>query len=291
MVKWRVVGYSDCPTMMVSGLRLMRFSKMHGLGNDFVIVDARGKNEFEPGLVLALLGDRRRGIGYDQIARIENSTRFDARLSFWNADGSASATCGNATRCIARMLMDEAGTSSIVLETERGALMCRDAEDGLTSVNMGAPLFGWKDIPLAREMDSLSLPIEGDPVALGLGNPHCVFIVEDAETAPVGELGPQMEHHPLFPERTNVEFVSARSRDSIRMRIWERGTGITLASGSGACAAAVATARRSLTGRRVEVELDGGVLQVEWCDDGVWMTGPTTHVFDGVLSSDFARTG
>ena len=267
---------------------MMRFRKMHGLGNDFVIVDTRGGSDFSPGRILPLLGDRRRGIGYDQLARIENSSSCDARLSFWNADGSPSATCGNATRCIARLLMEETKTTKVMLETKNGMLACEDAGGGLTSVNMGKPQFEWMDIPLASEQDTISLPIDGHPVALGLGNPHCVFFVEDAELAPVDELGPQIEHHPLFPDRTNVEFASIRSRSQIRMRIWERGTGITQASGSGACATAVAAARRSLTGRSVEVELDGGVLNVDWRADGVWMTGPTSHVFDGVLSPDFA---
>ncbi len=262
----------------------MRFRKMHGLGNDFVIIDSRGECLVDPGSLLAVLGDRRRGVGYDQLARIEDSASSDARLRFWNADGSPSATCGNATRCIARMLMDEAGADSVVLETERGALTCEDAGGGLTRVNMGQPQFDWQDIPLVAEMDPLSLPVDGNPTALGMGNPHCVFVVEDAETAPVAEIGRDMEHHALFPMRTNVEFVSVRSAHSLRARIWERGTGITLASGSGACAAAVAGARRGLTGRSVEIVLDGGVLDIDWRDDGVWVTGPTTHVFDGVLS-------
>ena len=265
----------------------MRFKKMHGLGNDFVIVDSRGGNGFDPGRIAPQLGDRRCGVGYDQLARIEDSSIGDARITFWNADGSPSATCGNATRCIARLLMDEAGTASAALETERGVLACEDAGNGLTRVNLGEPLLGWKEIPLASEHDPISLPIEGGPIALGLGNPHCVFIVDDAERAPVEELGPKIERHPLFPDRTNVEFVAVRSRTSIRMRIWERGTGVTRASGSGACAAAVAANLRSLAGRSVEVELDGGVLHVDWRDNGVWMTGPTAHVFDGELAPEF----
>ena len=265
----------------------MRFRKMHGLGNDFVIIDARDGSGRSLEHCASLLSDRRRGIGFDQLARIEPSAEFDAKLSFWNADGSPSATCGNATRCIARLLMDESGVSSLVLETGRGAIACEDAGSGLTSVNMGNPQFGWREIPLAAEQDTASLPIDGNPAALGLGNPHCVFFVDDAETAPVAELGSRIECHPMFPERTNVEFVSVKSRKSIRMRIWERGTGITQASGSGACAAAVASARRSLADRKVAVELDGGVLQAEWRQDGVWITGPTSHVFDGELPSEF----
>ena len=262
----------------------MRFSKMHGLGNDFMIVDTRDGGAFEPGSLLALLGDRRRGVGYDQLVRIERSSEHDAQLTFWNSDGSPSDTCGNATRCVARVLMDESDCSSVSLKTGRGALRCEDAGDGLTRVNLGEPQFGWREIPLASKTDTLELPIDGGPVALGMGNPHCVFIVEDAEQSPVEEIGPEIERHPLFPQRTNVEFVSVRTPTSIRMRIWERGAGITLASGSGACASAVATKRRNLTERAVEVELDGGTLQIDWRDDGVWMTGPTAHVFDGVLA-------
>ena len=269
----------------------MRFRKMHGLGNDFVIIDSRGECLIEPEPLLAVLGDRRRGVGFDQLARIEKSASSDARLRFWNADGSPSATCGNATRCIARMLMDETGAAGVVLETERGALICEDAGDGLTRVNMGQPQFDWQDIPLAAGMDPLSLPVDGNPTALGMGNPHCVFVVEDAEAAPVEQLGPKMETHSLFPMRTNVEFVSLRAPGSLRVRIWERGVGITLASGSGACAAAVAGARRGLTDRNVEVVLDGGVLDIDWREDGVWVTGPTTHVFDGVLSPGLAEAG
>jgi diaminopimelate epimerase len=152
---------------------------------------------------------------------------------------------------------------------------------------MGAPILDWAGIPLAEEMDTLELPIEGMPVATGMGNPHCTFFVPDAEAIPLAEFGSRYEYHPLFPERTNVEVVQVLSASEIRLRIWERGTGITLASGSCACAAAVATARRGLTGRRVNVRVDGGTLTVDWRDDGVWMTGPTAHVFDGVLTADF----
>ncbi len=264
------------------------FSKMHGLGNDFVVVDARAQAvEIDEALVRAV-GDRRRGIGFDQFALIDaGQNGADVRLTFWNPDGSESAACGNATRCIARALIEETGRSTVRLTTARGELMAQDAGNGLTSVNMGLPQLDWQDIPLAEAMDTLELPIAGKPTATGMGNPHCTFFVEDAEAVALEEFGPRCEHHPLYPERTNVQVVSLTAPDHLRMRVWERGTGVTLASGSSSCAVAVAAARRGLTGRNVQIDLDGGRLAVEWRDDGVWMTGPTAHVCDGVITADF----
>ena len=263
------------------------FMKMHGLGNDFVVVDARVRTaRITPGLARAI-GDRRRGIGFDQLAVIENGSDADAHLTFWNADGSLSAACGNATRCIARHIMDETGRDRLTLTTARGALQAVDAGDGLTSVNMGTPKLDWQEVPLAEAMDTLELPIEGGPTATGMGNPHCSFFVEDAEAIPLETFGPRFEHHPLFPERTNVQVASLIGPDHLRMRVWERGVGVTLASGSSSCAVAVAAARRGLTGRKVRIDLDGGTLMIDWREDGVWMTGGTTHVCDGVITATF----
>ncbi len=260
--------------------------KMHGLGNDFVVLDGRARAiEVSPKLAMAL-GDRHRGIGFDQLALIAPG-KGDAHLTFWNSDGSTSGACGNATRCIARYLMDETGQDHLHLTTERGDLYARDAGGGLTSVNMGAPQLDWQGIPLAEAMDTLELPVEGAPTATGMGNPHCTFFVEDAEAIPLEQFGPRYEHHPLYPQRTNVQVVSVIGPDHLRMRVWERGVGITLASGSSSCAVAVAAARRGLTGRKVQIDLDGGSMQVEWREDGVWMTGGTTHVCDGVLTQSF----
>ncbi len=261
--------------------------KMHGLGNDFVVIDRRSGAAPLSAALVAAIADRRRGVGFDQLAVIEAAPDADARLTFYNADGSNSATCGNATRCIARYIMDETGAGRAILVTERGRLVAEDAGDGLTRVNMGAPLLGWREIPLAEEMDTLELPIEGTPVATGMGNPHCTFFVDDAEAIPLEQFGARYEHHPLFPARTNVQVVSLIGPDHLRMRVWERGTGVTLASGSSSCAAAVAAARRGLTGRKVTIELDGGTMQIDWRDDGVWMTGPTMHVFTGSLTAAF----
>jgi len=270
------------------------FMKMHGLGNDFVVLDARDQGVLDPRrpdmamtpALAILLGDRHRGIGFDQLAVIGTGAA-DAHLTFWNNDGSMAGACGNATRCIARYLMDEAGTDTLHLTTQRGDLYAQDAGDGLTSVNMGAPQLEWQDIPLSEEMDTLELPIEGGPVATGMGNPHCTFFVADAEAVPLEQFGPRYEHHPLFPQRANVQVASVIGADHIRMRVWERGVGVTLASGSSSCAVAVAAARRGLTGHAVRVDLDGGTLMIDWRKDGVWMTGPTMHVASGILTPEF----
>lgn len=262
------------------------FMKMNGLGNDFVVLDARAQPApVTPALVRAI-AHRHFGVGFDQLAVISRGDG-DAHLTFYNADGSTSAACGNATRCIARHLMQETGTGALRLTTERGELAARDAGNGLTSVNMGQPQLDWADIPLAEATDTLTLPIEGSPTATGMGNPHCTFFVPDAEAIPLDEFGARYEYHPLYPQRTNVQVAQIIGPDHIRMRVWERGVGITLASGSSSCATAVAAARRGLTGRLVRIDLDGGTLTVDWRDDGVWMTGPTMHVFSGTLTRDF----
>ena len=263
------------------------FMKMHGLGNDFVVLDARARAAQLPEGLVTLIADRHRGIGFDQLAVISETPDGDAQLLFYNADGSTSAACGNATRCIARYLMDESGKSSLTLITEHGALRALDAGGGLTSVNMGLPQLDWRDIPLAGPMDTLELPIDGAPTATGMGNPHCTFFVPDADAVDLEALGAQFEHHPLFPKRTNVQFATVTGTDRLRMRVWERGVGVTLASGSSSCATAVAAARRGLTGRRVVIDLDGGTLEVDWREDGVWMTGATMHVASGHLTQAF----
>lgn len=262
------------------------FFKMHGLGNDFVVLDGRARDlGLTPELITGI-ADRHRGIGFDQLAVISEGSG-DAHLTFYNADGSTSAACGNATRCIARHLMQESGKTRLELSTARGALVAVDAGGGLTSVNMGAPQLDWAEIPLAEAMDTLELPIEGGPVATGMGNPHCTFFVADAEAVPLEQFGPRYEHHPLYPERTNVQVATVIGTDHIRMRVWERGVGVTLASGSSSCATAVAAARRGLTGRRVRIDLDGGTIHVDWREDGVWMTGETAHVASGWFTPAF----
>ncbi len=261
----------------------LSFIKMHGAGNDFVVIDsrARGQRVVTPALARAM-GDRNRGVGFDQLAEILPSDRADYRLDFWNSDGTEAGACGNASRCVADRMMTDLGRDAVSFTTMRGTLAARRGADGRVSVNMGAPQLDWDQVPLARAVDVRHLPLAGDPVAVGMGNPHCVHFVPDAEAVALTTLGPAVEHDPLFPARTNVEFASLIGPDHLRMRVWERGAGVTLACGSGACATAVAAHLRGLTGRRVTLDLDGGTLDIDWRDDGVWMTGPVAHVFDGV---------
>ncbi len=265
----------------------MPFLKMHGLGNDFTVIDLRGGMTRPDAGLVARIADRHRGVGFDQLAAIEDCEDADARLVFWNADGSLSAACGNATRCIARLLMDETGKAALTLRTDHGILLAEDAGHGVTRVNMGPPVLDWQAIPLARDVDIDHLPIAGDPVATGMGNPHITFFVDDAAAVDLDRFGPDHEHHPLYPQRTNVEIVQILSDSEILLRIWERGTGPTLASGSCSCAAVVAAARRGLTGRRVTVNVPGGKLLIDWRADGVWMEGPTALVFRGTLTPEW----
>ncbi len=273
----------------------MPFTKMHGLGNDFVVLDLRD-GAAPPGVDAArTIADRRRGIGCDQLVLIEPATAVgaDARLRFLNPDGSESAACGNGTRCVAAWLMRESGRDRLLLETSAGRLEAMATADGTYTVDMGPARLDWRDIPLAREVDTLRLdialgPLEG-PTAVGMGNPHCVFFVDDCEDIELATFGPQLEHHPLFPERTNVEVATVVDEARIRVRVWERGTGITLACGSGACATLVAAHRRGLAGRRAELMMDGGALAVDWREDGhVLLTGPVAVSFTGALDDDLA---
>ncbi|WP_149588587.1 diaminopimelate epimerase [Tabrizicola flagellatus] len=263
------------------------FMKMHGAGNDFVVIDSRGRGAVVTPALARALGDRHRGVGFDQLAEITDAPGADFGLVFWNSDGSQAGACGNATRCVSDHVMRGLGRDRVSLVTARGGLRAERLEDGRVAVNMGPPQLDWAAIPLARAVDPLHLPLPGDPAAMGMGNPHCVHFVADAEAVDLATLGPGIEHDPLFPQRTNVEFASPLGPDHLRMRVWERGTGITLACGSGACATAVAAHLRGLTGRRVVLEADGGTLEVDWREDGVWLTGPVARVFDGVLSPDY----
>lgn len=263
------------------------FLKMHGAGNDFVVLDSRGRAAVTTPALAQALGDRNRGVGFDQLAEIRNAGDADFALDFWNSDGSRAGACGNATRCVADHVMRGLGKTSVTLRTARGILRAERLPDGGVNVNMGPPQRLWDEIPLSRDVDVLHLPMAGDPVAVGMGNPHCVMFVPDAEAVDLTAVGPGYEHDPLFPQRTNVEFASVLGADRLRMRVWERGTGITLACGSGACATAVAAHLRGLTGSKVTLDLDGGTLVVDWREDGVWMTGPVAHVFDGVLTPGF----
>ena len=262
------------------------FVKMHGAGNDFVLIDSRGRGAVVSAGLAQALGDRHRGAGFDQLAELQDTDGADVALVFWNADGSRAGACGNATRCVADRVMSETGRTHLAIRTARGILRA-ERRGAQVWVNMGLPQLDWADIPLSHAVDTCHLPLPGDPAAVGMGNPHCVFFVPDATAAQITAQGPLVEMDPLFPQRTNVEFVSVTAPDRMRMRVWERGTGVTLACGSGACAVAVAAHRRGLTGRQVTLDADGGVLLVDWRDDGVWLSGPTAHVFDGWLTPAF----
>jgi diaminopimelate epimerase len=274
---------------------MIPFLKMHGLGNDFVVFDARKQGLALDEAAVRALADRRRGIGCDQLIVIERSNGADAFMRVMNADGSLVETCGNAARCVARLLMQETGRDTIRLETLGGIIVCTDAGGGLATVDMGTPVFLWDKVPLARPADTnrFALNVDGETyqaAAVSIGNPHCVLFVEDAQNAPVAGLGPRIETHPMFPSRTNVEFVTVKDAGHLRMRVWERGAGVTQACGSGACASAAAAHRRGLIGDKVEVELDGGSLAIELRDGHVLMTGPAALAFRGEIDlADLTR--
>jgi diaminopimelate epimerase len=270
------------------------FLKMNGLGNDFVVVEARSA-PFRPNAEEACaIADRAAGIGCDQLIGVEASARADAFMRIWNADGGAVEACGNATRCVGWLLMQATGRDEATIETVAGLLSAARGPDGQITVDMGAPGLDWTDIPLAEAMDTRNIELQVGPIdapvlhtpgCVSMGNPHVVFFVPDVEAAPVREVGPMIEHHHLFPERTNVEFAQILARDRIRLRVWERGVGETRACGTGACAALVAAARRNLTDLTAVVELQGGELTIEWrtADDHVLMTGPVAVEFTGTL--------
>jgi len=259
------------------------FRKMHGAGNDFVILDSRGMQPVCTPDLAQMIGDRHRGVGFDQLAEVRDGEGSDITLDFWNADGSRAGACGNATRCVAFAWMAETGAEAVTIRTTRGILR-GEMRDGAVWVNMGPPVLNWREVPLLRDVDLLHLPITGDPVAVGMGNPHAVFFVDDITDVDVAARGAAVEHDALFPAATNVEFVEVRSPTEVRMRVWERGTGITLACGSGACAVTVAGYQRGLIERHIRMEVDGGWLELDWRDDGVWMTGPVAEVFNAVLT-------
>lgn len=270
------------------------FTKMHGCGNDFVVFDHRADPcAFTPDQVVAL-SDRRTGIGCDQFVQLlPDDAGADLFMRIWNPDGSEAGACGNATRCVAALMRARTGRAALVIRTVSGLLPTLAQPDGLVSVNMGPARLDWRDIPLAAPADTLHLPLPGDPAALSMGNPHATFFVDDVAAYPVERLGPALEHDKLFPERANIGFAQVLAPGRIRLRVWERGAGLTRACGSGACAALVNAHRRGLTGRKAEVIVDGGALEIEWRPDGaVLMTGPATVAFTGTVDlPDHSQTG
>lgn len=274
------------------------FRKMHGLGNDFVVIDRRADGLAIDAVGASALADRHRGIGCDQVIVIEKSRDRAAYafIRFYNQDGSEAGACGNGTRCIASVLAAETGERRMRIETVSGLLAAEALADGLVSVDMGPPRTAWDEIPLARAMDTLHVDLAlgplSNPVCTNMGNPHATFFVPDIEAVDIERLGPVLEHDKLFPERANIGVASIVGADTIRLRVWERGAGLTLACGSGACAAVVAAARRGLTPRAATVMIAGGQLRIDWREDGhVLMTGPVALSFEGTFDAALLAGG
>lgn len=275
------------------------FQKMHGLGNDFIIIDARplphGRLDLSERSLCAL-SNRRTGIGFDQAIVIEppRTADSDVVIRFFNADGSESGACGNGTRCVADFLMQQMGKTTLNMAVGKRILVAHRTDTGMIAVDMGVPHFDWQQIPIAHAIDTDHMPLAigqlKDGIAVNVGNPHLVFFVPDCAAVPLDRLGPLLEHDRLFPLRTNVEAAQIIDRQTIRLRVWERGAGLTQACGSGACATLVAAARRDLTDRKAEIVLDGGSLWIEWRDDNhIVMSGPSVLVYEGRI--DLAQYG
>ncbi len=267
------------------------FRKMHGIGNDFVVLDARqasmldaraGRAPLRDPAAIARIGDRHRGVGFDQLITLEDDPQGgDLFLRFHNADGSEAGACGNGTRCAASLVLEETGRDAITIRSIGGTLAARRLPDGTVQVDMGAPRLDWRDVPLARAADTLHVPMGGlDGAACSMGNPHVTFFGEGLDAA---RLGPALERDALLPEGANIGFAQVEAADRIRLVVWERGAGLTLACGSGACAALVNAHRRGLSARAATVAMPGGELRLEWreADGHVLMAGPTATAFTG----------
>ena len=273
---------------MTQDLNHIPFRKMNGLGNDFVVLDARPRPIAVDEDAARALADREHGVGCDQVILIEppHDERSHAHMRIWNHDGGEVEACGNATRCVADILLSETGQEQVTVGSEGGPLVCARAGDGLIAADIGPPKFDWQDIPLAEEfrdtrmvelqIGPIDAPVLHSPSVVNVGNPHCIFWVDDVEAHELERFGPMLENHPLFPERANISLAHVTSPSSLTLKVWERGVGLTRACGTAACASAVAAARKKLTGRSVAVTLPGGVLQIDWreADDHIIMTGP-----------------
>ena len=278
------------------------FRKMNGLGNDFVVLDARaGALALSPDTVRAI-ADREEGIGCDQLIALEPSRKADVFMRIFNADGGEVGACGNAARCVAAVVAAERGRPDVSIETEAGVLGATLNDDATVTIDMGAPRFAWNEIPLSEpfhdtrrielQIGPIDDPVLHSPAVVNVGNPHCLFFVDDVEAHDLARFGPMLEHHPLFPERANISLVQVLAPHALKVRTWERGAGLTRACGTAACAAAVASARRELTGRKVRVTLPGGDLLIEWREkDGhILMTGPYALDYEGKLPAELFAT-
>ena len=273
------------------------FRKMNGLGNDFVVLDARSRPIKLGAEDAQRIGDRSTGVGCDQVIVMEPSQKADVFMRIFNADGSEVGACGNATRCIALLAAEETGRSEVSVETSAGMLKANvDGADRIT-IDMGIPRFAWDEIPLAEpfhdttgielQIGPVDAPVLHTPSVVNVGNPHAIFWVKDVDVHDLGRFGPLLENHPVFPDRANISLAQVTSSSGLRLRTWERGSGLTKACGTAACAAAVAAARKGLTGRQVTVELPGGVLFIDWTkDDHILMCWPAELEFEGTLAPD-----
>lgn len=267
----------------------MKFFKMHGLGNDFVIFDARKEHMKLKQNTIKYISNRETGVGCDQIAIINppKSKDTDCFMLIYNADGSEVGACGNVTRCVASLLIKDLNKDKVSIETIEDILICTKSDNDNITVDMGIPRTKWNEIPLSKEVDTLNLNISKDnvnnPIAVNVGNPHCVFIVENIDDINIEKLGSYFENHELFPKRTNVEFIKIIDKSTIRMKVWERGTGITKACGTGACASFVAANRKGLVDDKAKIILDGGELEISINNETghIFMTGSATYVFKG----------
>lgn len=272
---------------------MLPFVKMHGAGNDFVVLDGRSSRLALTPAQVRHIADRRLGVGCDQLIIIEpDAEGADAFMRILNADGSESGACGNATRCVAALLAEENGARYVKIRTISGLLAAEIIGPGLVEVDMGPPHLEWSEIPLSHPVDSLHLPLAlgpvSDPAACSMGNPHATFFVQDFQHLPIETIGPKLEKSRIFPERANIGFARIDSATRIRLRVWERGAGLTLACGSGACAALVNAHRRGLTDRQATIIMDGGELLISWAEnDHVFMRGPAETAFSGELTELF----
>ncbi|GJL92412.1 diaminopimelate epimerase [Hyphococcus sp.] len=276
------------------------YLKMNGLGNAFIILDLRNEPTHLTEEGVRKAADKKTGPGCDQFITLEHRKGHDGVfMGVWNADGAEVGACGNAARCVGWLLMEETGGDAVTFHTESAALNAMRIGDKRIAVDMGEPKFHWRDIPLSEQMDDtrfvdvklgpIDAPVLWGPSAVNVGNPHCIFFVDDAEAQALEKFGPMIEYHPLFPERVNVSVAQVISKHAIRLRVWERGVGITKACGTAACAALVSAHRRRLTARKATVTLDGGDLAIEWreSDNHIIMTGPVTLEGEGRFSEDF----
>jgi len=284
----------------MNGLVQRDFRKMNGLGNDFVVLDARTRPAEISEDKARAIADRKTGIGCDQLIVLEPSKTADVRMRIWNNEGFEVESCGNASRCIADILFAEKTSSTATIDTLGGFLVCTRGENGMVTVDMGAPRFAWQDIPLSEpfadtrhielQLGPIDAPLIHSPSVVNVGNPHCIFWVKDLAVIDLAKAGPMLEHHPLFPERANISLARVDSKDRITLRVWERGAGLTRACGTAACATMAAAARIKLTGRKATINLPGGDLAMEWreSDDHLLMTGPISYEFEGTLPAHLA---